>query len=56
MDSAGNHLAFGERGEVVIQGPNVITAYENNPEANATSFTAAGFAPAIRAFSMRTAI
>ena len=26
------------RGEVVIQGPNVITGYENNPEANATSF------------------
>ncbi|MDP3768830.1 MAG: AMP-binding protein, partial [Dehalococcoidia bacterium] len=24
--------------EVVIQGPNVITGYENNPEANATSF------------------
>ncbi len=28
----------GERGEVVIQGPNVIRGYENNPEANATSF------------------
>jgi acyl-CoA synthetase (AMP-forming)/AMP-acid ligase II len=23
----------------VIQGPNVVTGYENNPEANATSFT-----------------
>lgn len=39
MDAAGRHLASGERGEVVIQGPNVITGYESNPEANATSFT-----------------
>ena len=39
MDPAGTHLAAGERGEVVIQGPNVVTGYENNPEANATSFT-----------------
>jgi acyl-CoA synthetase (AMP-forming)/AMP-acid ligase II len=38
MDKAGNHLAIGEAGEVVIQGPNVIDAYENNPEANASSF------------------
>jgi acyl-CoA synthetase (AMP-forming)/AMP-acid ligase II len=39
MDAAGNHLAGGERGEVVIQGPNVVSEYENNPEANAKSFT-----------------
>ena len=39
MDSKGNHLASGDRGEVVIQGPNVVSGYENNPEANATSFT-----------------
>ena len=38
MDKAGNHLPVGEAGEVVIQGPNVITGYENNPEANASSF------------------
>jgi acyl-CoA synthetase (AMP-forming)/AMP-acid ligase II len=38
MDAAGHHLAAGERGEVVIKGPNVITGYENNPEANASSF------------------
>ncbi len=38
MDKAGNHLPIGEAGEVVIQGPNVITGYENNPEANASSF------------------
>jgi acyl-CoA synthetase (AMP-forming)/AMP-acid ligase II len=38
MDAAGQHLPAGERGEIVIQGPNVIQGYENNPEANATSF------------------
>ncbi len=38
MDKVGNHLPIGEAGEVVIQGPNVITGYENNPEANASSF------------------
>ena len=38
MDERGRHLPTGERGEVVIQGPNVIRGYENNPEANATSF------------------
>jgi acyl-CoA synthetase (AMP-forming)/AMP-acid ligase II len=39
MDGTGKHLDRGERGEVVIQGPNVIRGYENNPEANATSFS-----------------
>jgi acyl-CoA synthetase (AMP-forming)/AMP-acid ligase II len=39
MDDAGNLLAPGERGEVVIQGPNVVAGYENNPEANAKSYT-----------------
>ena len=38
MDDQGRRLKVGERGEVVIQGPNVIRGYENNPEANATSF------------------
>src|SRR5205814_1930268 len=38
MDDHGNHLKQGQTGEVVIQGPNVIRGYENNPEANATSF------------------
>jgi acyl-CoA synthetase (AMP-forming)/AMP-acid ligase II len=38
MDAEGRHLPPGERGEVVIKGPNVIHGYENNPEANATSF------------------
>jgi acyl-CoA synthetase (AMP-forming)/AMP-acid ligase II len=39
MDAKGNLMATGERGEVVIQGPNVVDGYENNPEANAASFT-----------------
>jgi acyl-CoA synthetase (AMP-forming)/AMP-acid ligase II len=38
MNKEGRHLQPGERGEVVIQGPNVIRGYESNPEANATSF------------------
>jgi acyl-CoA synthetase (AMP-forming)/AMP-acid ligase II len=38
MDAGGHHLAAGERGEVVIQGPNVVRGYENNPEANTASF------------------
>ncbi len=38
MDGAGTLLKAGERGEVVIRGANVITGYENNPEANASSF------------------
>lgn len=39
MDQAGNLLRQGELGEVVIKGPNVVDGYENNPEANATSYT-----------------
>jgi acyl-CoA synthetase (AMP-forming)/AMP-acid ligase II len=39
MDAEGNLLPSGTAGEVVIQGPNVIEGYENNPEANKTSFT-----------------
>jgi len=39
MDDAGNLLPGGTRGEVVIHGPNVVDGYENNPEANAKSYT-----------------
>jgi acyl-CoA synthetase (AMP-forming)/AMP-acid ligase II len=39
MDEPGNLLAPNVRGEVVIQGPNVVSGYENNPEANAKSYT-----------------
>jgi len=38
MDREGNHLATGQRGEVVIQGASVFRGYENNPEANAKAF------------------
>jgi acyl-CoA synthetase (AMP-forming)/AMP-acid ligase II len=38
MDDHGNHVETEQRGEVVIQGPNVFDGYENNPEANARSF------------------
>lgn len=39
MDGEGNLLSTGTRGEVVIKGPNVVDGYENNPEANASSYT-----------------
>jgi len=39
MDADGRHLKTGEQGEVVIKGPNVTRGYENNPGANAVSFT-----------------
>ncbi len=39
MDDAGQLLAPGAPGEVVIRGPNVTPGYENNPEANSSSFT-----------------
>jgi acyl-CoA synthetase (AMP-forming)/AMP-acid ligase II len=38
VDSQGIHLGAGQRGEVVIQGPNVFRGYEDNPEANASAF------------------
>jgi len=39
MDEAGNLLAPGALGEIVIRGPNVTQGYEANPEANAKAFT-----------------
>ncbi len=39
MDEAGRLLPAGTPGEVVIQGPNVMHGYHNNPEANAAAFT-----------------
>src|SRR5260370_5500659 len=43
MDEAGKHVPQGLLGEVVIQGPNVIQGYENNPEPNAKSFSEGWF-------------
>ena len=34
MDGTGNLLPHGEKGEVVVRGPNVTRGYENNPAAN----------------------
>ena len=39
MDEKGRLQSPGTKGEVVIQGPNVIQGYEDNPEANAVSFS-----------------
>jgi acyl-CoA synthetase (AMP-forming)/AMP-acid ligase II len=39
MDDDGNHLASPKVGEIVIKGGNVTAGYENNPAANASSFT-----------------
>jgi acyl-CoA synthetase (AMP-forming)/AMP-acid ligase II len=38
MDESGTLVDHGNAGEVVIQGPNVIDGYSNNPEANEASF------------------
>lgn len=38
-DEGGRPLPPDEKGEIVIRGPNVMGAYENNPEANESSFT-----------------
>ena len=38
MDTDGKPLPIGSAGEIVIRGPNVMRAYENNEQANATAF------------------
>jgi acyl-CoA synthetase (AMP-forming)/AMP-acid ligase II len=38
MDDEGNPTPPGEDGEVVVRGPNVMLAYENNPDANGSAF------------------
>jgi acyl-CoA synthetase (AMP-forming)/AMP-acid ligase II len=43
MDSAGNLLGTGKSGEIIVRGASVITAYEDNPLANASSFTKGWF-------------
>ena len=43
LDEAGKELPSGASGEVAVRGPNVIDAYENNPSANASSFTRGWF-------------
>jgi acyl-CoA synthetase (AMP-forming)/AMP-acid ligase II len=43
LDELGAHLPAGTSGEVSVRGPNVIDGYENNPQANASSFTGGWF-------------
>jgi acyl-CoA synthetase (AMP-forming)/AMP-acid ligase II len=43
LDEAGAQLPSGANGEVAVRGANVIDGYENNPEANASSFTRGWF-------------
>lgn len=43
MDEHGSLLAAGQRGEVVVRGPNIVDGYENNPEANASAFVQGWF-------------
>ncbi len=43
LSPEGTELPAGQPGEVVIAGPNVIDGYEDNPAANADSFTAGWF-------------
>ncbi|MBI2965675.1 MAG: AMP-binding protein [Chloroflexi bacterium] len=43
MDDKGALLPAGQRGEVVIKGPNVTKGYANNPKANAESFVSGWF-------------
>ena len=38
VDTTGTTVPRGQTGEIVIRGPNVMTAYENNPKANAEAF------------------
>ena len=38
VDETGTEVPRGATGEIVIKGPNVMTAYENNPKANADAF------------------
>ena len=38
VDETGTTVPRGQPGEIVIKGPNVMSAYENNPKANADAF------------------
>jgi acyl-CoA synthetase (AMP-forming)/AMP-acid ligase II len=38
VGDSGAQLAFDQPGEIVVRGPNVIQAYENDPDENAASF------------------
>ena len=43
LDDDGNEVALGESGEVCAKGPQVMSGYYNQPEANAAAFTQDGY-------------
>jgi acyl-CoA synthetase (AMP-forming)/AMP-acid ligase II len=43
VDDTGTTVPTGQTGEIVIKGPNVMSAYENNPKANADAFYDGGW-------------
>jgi acyl-CoA synthetase (AMP-forming)/AMP-acid ligase II len=43
VDDRGTTVPPGEKGEIVIRGPNVMAEYENNPKANADAFVEGWF-------------
>jgi acyl-CoA synthetase (AMP-forming)/AMP-acid ligase II len=43
VDDTGTTVPTGHTGEIVIKGPNVMSAYENNPKANADAFYDGGW-------------
>ena len=43
VDDTGATVPTGATGEIVIKGPNVMSAYENNPKANADAFYEGGW-------------
>ena len=43
LDEEGKEVAVGEAGEIVVKGPQVMSGYWHQPEANATAFTSDGY-------------
>ncbi len=43
LDDDGKEVALGQAGEIVVKGPQVMSGYWNQPEANATAFTEDGY-------------
>ncbi|MBU3741946.1 MAG: acyl--CoA ligase [Candidatus Kapabacteria bacterium] len=54
-DAAGNAVAEGERGEIVVRGPNVMREYAGNEKANADAFTFGWFRSGDEGFVKRDA-
>ncbi len=52
-DAAGGNVPFGERGEIVIRGHNIMKGYFNNPEANSTAFAHGWFRSGDEGFRLR---